>query len=189
MAQHGRDSLDTLWPDKFEPEDSRDNPAEEFLRLSDGDDYMWPFCYWSTALDKKVLAPEYGGDGTEVGDCDMAPDALVAFPAHWGPNDLMFYQGTQFPKRYRGGAFIAFHGSWNRAPFPQGGYNLVFVPMESGSVTGDWEVFADGFKGAEPLMSPRDAVYRPTGVAEGPDGSLYVTDSMKGRVWRVVYAP
>ena len=80
-------------------------------------------------------------------------------------------------------------GSWNRAPFPQGGYNVVFVPMENGEITGDWEVFADGFKGAEPLMSPRDAVYRPTGVAEGPDGSLYVTDSMKGRVWRIVYAP
>ena len=117
----------------------------------------------------------------------MAPDTLVSFPAHWGPNDLLFYTGEHFPERYRGGAFIAFHGSWNRAPFPQGGYNIVFVSMQNGAVTGEWEVFADGFKGAEPLMSPRDAVYRPTGLAQGPDGAVYISDSMTGRIWRVVY--
>ena len=115
---------------------------------------MWPYCYWDTGLDKKILAPEFGGDGEKVGDCDMSPDPLVAFPAHWGPNDLIFYAGRQFPARYHGGAFIAFHGSWNRAPFPQGGYNIVFVPMKDGAVTGDWETFADGFKGEDPLMSP-----------------------------------
>jgi len=134
-----------------------------------------------------VLAPEYGGDGTKTGDCSRAPDPLVAFPAHWGPNDLIFHSGRMFPARYRGGAFIAFHGSWNRAPFPQGGYNVVFVPMKNGVVTGDWEVFADGFKGEDPLMSPRDARFRPTGLAEGPDGSLYVSDSVTGRIWRIVY--
>ena len=147
VSQHGRDSLDTLWPDRFTSEQSRDNPAEEFFKLTDGDDYMWPYCYWDTALDKKILSPEYGGDGSKVGDCDMAPDTLVSFPAHWGPNDLLFYTGEQFPERYRGGAFIAFHGSWNRAPFPQGGYNVVFVPMRDGAVAGDWETFADGFQG------------------------------------------
>lgn len=187
VAQHGRDSLDTLWPDIFDAEANRDNPAEEFLKLEDGDDYMWPFCYWDTELDKKILAPEYGGDGSKVGDCDQAPEPLVAFPAHWGPNDLLFYTGTQFPERYRGGAFIAFHGSWNRAPYPQGGYNVVFVPMDDGAVTGDWEVFADGFKGEEPLMSTRDAEHRPTGLAQGPDGALYISDSVNGRIWRVVY--
>jgi len=187
VAQHGRDSLDTLWPKLFEPEFSRDNPAEEFLKLEDGADFMWPFCYWDTSLDKKVRAPEYGGNGTDVGDCDMAPEPLVAFPAHWGPNDLLFYQGDQFPAAYQGGAFIAFHGSWNRAPFPQGGYNVVFVPMSGGEVDGDWEVFADGFNGSDELMSPRDAVYRPTGLAEAPDGSIYVSDSMKGRIWRIFY--
>lgn len=117
----------------------------------------------------------------------MAPDTLVALPAHWGPNDLLFYTGEQFPERYRSGAFIAFHGSWNRAPFPQGGYNVVFVPMRDGAVTGDWEVFADGFQGEDELMSPRDATYRPTGLAQGPDGSMYISDSVTGRIWRVVY--
>ena len=57
VSQHGRDSLDTLWPDLFTSEQSRDNPAEEFFKLTDGDDYMWPYCYWDTALDKKILAP------------------------------------------------------------------------------------------------------------------------------------
>lgn len=187
VAQHGRDSLDTLWPKLFDSEQSRDNPAEEFLKLEDGADFMWPYCYWDTGLDKKILAPEFGGDGEKVGDCDMAPDPLVAFPAHWGPNDLIFYTGRQFPARYHGGAFIAFHGSWNRAPFPQGGYNVVFVPMKDGAVTDDWETFADGFKGEDPLMSPRDARFRPTGLAQGPDGSLYISDSVTGRIWRVIY--
>ena len=187
VLQHGRDQLDQLWPDLFDEQANAENPAEEFLKLEDGADFMWPFCYYDEALGKKVLAPEYGGDGQKVGDCDMAPEPLVAFPAHWGPNDLLFYTGDQFPTRYRGGAFIAFHGSWNRAPLPQGGYNVLFVPMADGAVTGDWEVFADGFKGEERLMDPRDAVYRPTGVAEGPDGSLYFSDSVTGRIWRVVY--
>lgn len=187
VVQHGRDSLDTLWPRLYDAEDSRDNPAEEFLKLTDGDDYMWPYCYWDTEQNKKLLAPEYGGDGNKVGDCGKAPAPLVAFPAHWGPNDLLFYTGEQFPEHYRRGAFIAFHGSWNRAPFPQGGYNVVFVPMQNGAVTGEWETFADGFKGAERLMSPRDAKYRPTGLAQGPDGVLYISDSMTGRIWRVLY--
>ncbi len=155
------------------------------MKLEDGADFMWPYCYWDTGLDKKILAPEFGGNGEKVGDCDMAPDPLVAFPAHWGPNDLIFYGGHQFPARYHGGAFIAFHGSWNRAPFPQGGYNVVFVPMKDGA--DDWETFADGFKGKDPLMSPRDARFRPTGLAQGPDGSLYVSDSVTGRIWRVIY--
>ena len=108
---------------------------------------MWPYCYYDVKHGKKILAPEYGGDGEKVGDCDMAPAPLATFPGHWGPNDLLFYTGTAFPEKYRGGAFIAFHGSWNRAPLPQGGYNVAFVPMKNGEVTGNWEVFADGFKG------------------------------------------
>src|SRR5690606_40641027 len=69
---------------------------------------------------KKVLAPEYGGNGRTIGRCAEARDPLVALPAHWGPNALLFYSGTgpaAFPAEYRGGAFIAFHGSWNRAPY------------------------------------------------------------------------
>ena len=88
--------------------------------------------------------------------------------------------------RYLGGAFIAFHGSWNRAPEPQGGYNVVFVPFgPDGRPTGEWEVFADGFAGDD--VSPRGALHRPTGLAVGPDGSLYVSDDRGGRIYRIVY--
>jgi glucose/arabinose dehydrogenase len=112
-------------------------------------------------------------------------DPLIDFPAHWAPNDLEFYDGTQFPERYRGGAFVAFHGSWNRAPEPQGGYNVVFAPFEGNEPTGAWEVFAEGFSGAD--VSPRGANHRPTGLAMGPDGSLYISDSQIGRIWRITY--
>jgi glucose/arabinose dehydrogenase len=186
-VQHGRDQLDTMWPDLFDATANAENPAEEFLRLADGADFRWPHCYFDGRQGKKVLAPEYGGDGHKVGDCGEAPEPLVAFPAHWGPNDLIFYTGDQFPPKYHAGAFVAFHGSWNRAPLPQGGYNVVFVPMRDGRPSGPWEVFADGFKGRDPLESPRDARFRPTGLAQGPDGSLYISDSLKGRIWRVIH--
>jgi len=132
-----------------------------------------------------VLNPEYGGDGREVGRCAEKEDPVIAFPGHWGPNDIEFYTGDEFPERYRGGAFIAFHGSWNRDPEPQGGYNVVFVPWEDGAFSGDWEVFASGFAGAD--VSPRGATHRPTGVATGPDGSLYIADDRGGTIWKIVH--
>src|SRR5262245_58236479 len=102
---------------------------------------------------------------------------------------MAFYGGDQFPKEYRGGAFIAFHGSWNRAPKPQRGYHVAFVPFDDkGMPKGGYEVFADGFAGkTEDFTSPRDARFRACGLAVGPDGSLYLGDSAKGRVWRILY--
>ena len=124
---------------------------------------------------KRVLAPEYGGDGgKKVGDCDKFDPPVAAFPAHWAPNDLKIYKGSQFPKDYRGGAFVAFHGSWNRAPGPQGGYNVVFQPLSDGKASGQYIVFADGFAGK--YKDPGRATYRPSGLAVGPDGALYITD-------------
>src|SRR5690606_9969788 len=137
--------------------------------------------------DVKVLAPEYGGDGREIGRCAQALNPVIAFLGHWAPNALLFYTGQQFPERYRGGAFIAFHGSWNRGPLPQEGYRVSFVPFEAGAPAGDYETFADGFAGAERISGPGAAEYRPMGLAMGPDGALFISDSKKGRVWRVVY--
>jgi glucose/arabinose dehydrogenase len=99
----------------------------------------------------------------------------------------VFYTGTAFPEKYRGGAFIAFHGSWNRAPGPQGGYMVAFVPFNAGAPAGadKFEKFADGF--AEGKLQPDAAAHRPTGLALGPDGALYITDDKAGRVWRVTY--
>lgn len=184
---HGRDQLSSLWPDYYDDKISAELPAEEFFQINDGDDFGWPFCYYDGLNKQKVLAPEYGGNGEEIGRCTDKKDPIMAFPAHYAPNDLIFYQGDQFPVKYKNGAFIAFHGSWNRAPEPQKGYLVAFVPFKDGKPSGDWEVFAEGFTGVDTVAGPGDAAYRPMGLAEGPDGSLYITDSVKGKIWRITY--
>lgn len=187
VMQHGRDQLSTLFPDLFTDSMSAELPSEEFLRVEAGSDFGWPYCYYDHIQGRKVLAPEYGGDGQITGRCDGIPDPVVAFPGHWAPNALLFYTGDQFPEKYEDGAFIAFHGSWNRAPLRQGGYFVAFVPMKDGRVTGDWEIFAQGFTGVDVITQPDEARYRPMGLAQGPDGSLYISDSKEGRIWRIVY--
>lgn len=187
--QHGRDQLNTLWPERFNVEQNAELPAEEFLQIEEGDDFGWPYCFYDPEKNQKLLNPEYGGDGEKVGRCEDAKDPIMAFPAHWAPNDLVFYAGDMFPENYKNGAFIAFHGSWNRAPQPQQGYLIAYVPLdESGKPAGDFERFADQFAGSGgTLENPSDAEFRPTGLATGPDGSLYITDDQQGRVWRVFY--
>ena len=188
LVQHGRDQLSSLWPGRFTDEQNAELPSEEFLKVEEGSDFGWPYCYHDWQQGKRVLSPEYGGDGQVVGRCDQYPPPVIGFPGHWAPNALLFYTGEQFPARYRGGAFIVFHGSWNRAPLPQGGYNVVFVPFTGGApATGDYEIFADGFAGRTPLMDRDAARYRPSGVAQGPDGSLYIANDKTGRIWRVMH--
>ncbi len=187
VVQHGRDQLHQFFPELYELEAGAELPAEEFLMLSDGADFGWPYCYFDPFSDKKVLAPEYGGDGETEGRCSEKTDPIMALPGHTAPNDLLFYDGDQFPEKYHGGAFIALHGSWNRAPLEQEGYQVVFVPMKDGLPSGNWEVFADGFTGLDEIYNPGDAEHRPMGLAEGPDGSLYVSDSRKGAIWRIFY--
>ncbi|SMO61812.1 PQQ-dependent sugar dehydrogenase [Fodinibius sediminis] len=188
VVQHGRDQLNTLWPDYFNVEQNAELPAEEMFAVNEGDNFGWPYVYYDWQKEQKMIAPEYGGDGKTPAEEDNYENPIIAFPGHWGPNDLLFYNGSQFPQEYINGAFIAFHGSWNRAPEPQAGYNVVFVPFEGENVSGDYEVFADGFKGQETLTSPGDAEARPTGLAIGPSGSLYVADSQNGKIWRIVYS-
>lgn len=187
VVMHGRDDLHLLWPEKFSPWQSAVLPSEELQRIKEGDDYGWPYCYYDQLQKKKVLAPEYGGDGKTIGRCEDCKDPVMGFPGHWAPNDLLFYTGDQFPERYKNGAFIAFHGSTNRGPYPQAGYFVCFVPFKNGQPGGDWEVFADGFAGKDTLINTSDARYRPMGLAMGPDGSLYVSDSRKGKIWRIMY--
>jgi glucose/arabinose dehydrogenase/mono/diheme cytochrome c family protein len=185
-TQHGRDQLRENWPKLYTPEQGADEPAEELMQLARGADYGWPYCYFDLTQQKLVLAPEYGGDGGKaITACAQKQAPIAVFPAHWAPNDLAIYDGQQFPAPYRGGAFIAFHGSWNRAPFPQGGYNVVFQPLSDGKPTGTYLVFADGFAGA--VKEPGRAAHRPSGLAVGPDGALYISDDQRGRIWRVTY--
>ena len=188
VVQHGRDQLSQFFPEMFDAKQNAELPAEEFFLVTEGADFGWPYCYYDPFQEKKVLAPEYGGDGEMVERCENKMDPIMAFPGHIGPNDLLFYTGNMFPEKYQNGAFIAFHGSWNRAPEPQSGYFVVFVPFDGAYPSGDWEIFADGFAGVDTITSTRDAVYRPCGLAQGPDGSLFVVDSNKGKIWRIIYS-
>jgi glucose/arabinose dehydrogenase/mono/diheme cytochrome c family protein len=187
VTQHGRDQLHTNWPDVYkQPDEEATQPAEELLLLKRGGDYGWPECYYDAIQKKLVLAPEYGGDGgKKVGPCAAKGAPIAAFPAHWAPNGMARYDKQQFPARYHDGVFIAFHGSWNRAPYSQGGYNVVFQALAGDHASGQCEIFADGFAGA--VETPDQAAHRPSGLAIAPDGSLYVSDDVRGRIYRIVY--
>lgn len=184
--QHGRDQLHEFWPDIYSQKQSSELPAEEFLRVDSASNFGWPYCYYDWQKYVRILNPEYGGNGDSVGRCSSADNPLMGFPGHWAPNALEFYYGDQFPVSYSGGAFIAFHGSWNRAPFPQQGYKVVFVPFSGQEPISGYQSFATGFAGAndEP-ESPGAAEHRPCGLAVGADGCLYISDSVKGWVWRI----
>ena len=186
VTMHGRDQLHANWPQFYKPEEEATQPAEELLLLRRDGDYGWPECYYDAIQAKLVLAPEYGGDGgKKVGPCATKHAPIAAFPAHWAPNAMVLYDKQQFPEHYRKGVFIAFHGSWDRAPYPQGGYNVVFQSLAGDHASGTCEVFADGFAGA--VKSPGEAQHRPSGLAVGPDGSLFVADDVRGRIYRIVY--
>ncbi|MDQ6477124.1 c-type cytochrome [Dyadobacter sp. LHD-138] len=187
VLQHGRDNLVRTWPDLYNNWQSAVLPSEEFLRVKENSDAGWPYYYYDHRQGKKLLNPEYGGDGTKVGKGAEFEQPIIGFPGHWAPNDLHFYQGDQFPARYKNGAFIAFHGSTIRAPYPQAGYFVCFVPFKNGAPSGPWEVFADGFASVDTIVNTADAKARPMGIAMGPDGSLYITESVKGKIWRIMY--
>jgi glucose/arabinose dehydrogenase len=177
---HGRDQLGQNWG--YTDEQNAELPAEELVQVNAGDDFGWPYCYFDWQQGKKVLSPEYGGNGTTVGRCASKKDPLIGFPGHWAPMALAFYSGTQFPEHYRHGAFLAFRGSWNRAPLPQQGYRVVFIPFgNDGRPMGGYETFATSQNGETGM--------RPAGVAVGPEGSLYIGDEVSGTIWRVMATP
>ncbi|HEX6106350.1 MAG TPA: PQQ-dependent sugar dehydrogenase [Gemmatimonadales bacterium] len=177
-AVQGRDQLGENWG--FSDEANAENPAEELVIVEDGDDFGWPYCYYTSEYRKKVLAPEYGGDGRKVGRCAEARDPVLAFPAHWAPLALAFAAGDAFGPEYREGLFVAFHGSWNRAPLPQAGYRVAFVPFEQGRPAGEYQTFAIG---------ETPTAMRASGVAVGPDGAMFIARDAAGRIWRVVRGP
>jgi glucose/arabinose dehydrogenase len=185
LLMHCRDGLNQLWPSLFSEADDIELPAEEFHRLNDGDDLGWPYTYFDPRRGERMVSPEYGGDGRTPAPAGKYKEPLIGFPGHWAPNDLVFYGAAQFPARYRNGAFIAFHGAVTPRRTDPGGYSVVFVPMDAaGKVAGPWEIFADDF---ERVANAAGVVGRPSGLAVGPDGSLYIGDDAGGRIFKVTY--
>ena len=174
---HGRDGLTEQWG--WPAEQGRENPAEVVFALPEGADGGWPYCFADSKTGQRVQNPEYGGDGTKPGDCGNKAAPALTFPGHWAPMATAFYSGTQFPAAFRGGLFVSFHGSWNRAPAPQEGFRVVFAPFQGGKAKGTYETFAI------PTAGP--GTIRPVGLAVGPDGSLYLGADQQGKIWRVVY--
>jgi len=186
VMQHGRDALHDLFPKLYSVHQSAELPAECMFALKKGDNAGWPYVYYDWMQHKNMLGPEYGGDGKKTADPKYL-EPVAAYPGHYAPDGLLFYTGNQFPEKYKNGAFIAFHGSWNRAPEPQAGYCVVFQPFKNGKPDGKWEVFADGFAGTAEQKATGRAIHRPCGIAQGPDGSIYVTDDNRGTIYKISY--
>jgi len=180
---HGRGGLADKFPQYYTAKQNGELPAETMYELKPGADAGWPFVYYDQFQKKQMLSPEYGGDGKKSVEGKYI-DPVVAFPAHLAPNDLLFYTGTQFPEKYRNGAFVVFHG---KSPELNKGFLVAFVPFKAGKPSGDWEVFADNFAGIDLATSKDPIQHRPMGIAQGPDGSLYVADDIKGTVYRISY--
>jgi glucose/arabinose dehydrogenase len=157
-----RDSLGDEVPDDF------------FTHVIDGGFYGWPYSYLGSHRDRRV--PER----RDLIARAIVPDVLLG--AHVAPLQFAFYEGAQFPMRYREGAFIAEHGSWNRRL--RSGYDVVFVPFTSGTAPGRPEPFLTGFV---PDAAAKTVYARPVGVAAAPDGSLFVSDDGGNVIWRVSF--
>jgi glucose/arabinose dehydrogenase len=186
VALQGRNGMNSAWPKLFTAEDNAHGIAEEVHRVRPGAHLGWPYTYYDPRLRRRMVAPEYGGGGKTPAPAGIYAEPLLTLPPHSSPLHLLIYSHTAFPARYRGGMFVALHGGFNRAPLRQQGYQVVFIPKRLEGPE-EYQVFADGFAGGEEKRTPRDAVYRPSGLAIAPDGALYVVDSKKGRIWRITY--
>ena len=146
-----------------------------FTHIEQGRFYGWPYAYIGPHED-----PRRKGERKDLVDRTVAPDVLL--PAHAAALDFAFYTGGMFPAEYKGGAFIAYHGSWNRAK--RHGYEVRFVPFQNGKPSGPPKEFLTGW-----MTSPESAEVwgRPVGVMEMPDGSLLVSDDGGNKIWRVSY--
>lgn len=152
-----------------------DLPPDFFTSLKDGGFYGWPYSYIGDHVDPRVQPQK-----SDLVSRAIIPDVLLG--AHVAPLEFVFYRGTQFPEQYRGGAFIAEHGSWNRAS--RAGYQVAFVGFKDGKASADPVPFLTGFV---PNPAAKRVNGRPVGVTVTPDGALLVSDDGAGLVYRVSY--
>ena len=150
-----------------------DLPPDYFTSVKDGGFYGWPYSYIGDNVDPRVKPQK-----PELVAKAIVPDVLLG--AHRAPLGFAFYTGTKFPENYRGGAFVAEHGSWNRSP--RAGYQVVFVPFKDGKPVGDPQPFVTGLL---PDAAKSEVYGRPVGVTVTADGALLVSDDGAGLIYRV----
>jgi glucose/arabinose dehydrogenase len=167
-------STKTLWTVVNERDLLGDDLVPDYLTsVKDGAFYGWPYSYFGQIED-----PRKKGQRPDLVAKAIKPD--YALGSHTAALGLAFYNGKSFPQRYRGGAFIGMHGSWNRSKMV--GYKVAFIPFANGKPAGPMEDILTGFIADE---SKFEAYGRPVGVTVAPDGSLLVADDSGGKVWRV----
>jgi glucose/arabinose dehydrogenase len=149
-----------------------DLPPDYATRVEEGAFYGWPWYYIGGNED-----PRLEGERPDLADKVTTPDVL--FQAHSAPLGIAFYEGEAFPPEYKGDAFVAMHGSWNRDH--RTGYKVVRLPFENGKPTGAYQDFMTGF-----VLDDQSAWGRPVDVTMAKDGSLLVSDDESGTIWRVV---
>jgi glucose/arabinose dehydrogenase len=153
-----------------------DLPPDYFTSLKDGGSYGWPYSYIGDNVDPRVKPQR-----PDLVARAIIPDVLLG--AHVAPLQFAFYTGKQFPESYRAGAFVAEHGSWNRAK--RSGYQVVFVAFKNGKPSADPVPFMTGLV---PDPGGQDVYGRPVGVTVAPDGSLLVSDDGAGAIYRISFA-
>ena len=154
------------------------NLVPDYLTKLDKNDYYgWPYAYIGPHPD-----PQFGSKSPGLVQRTKVPDLL--FQAHSAPLGLVFYDKTAFPAEYRDGAFVALHGSWNRAE--PTGYKVVYVPFKDGKPQGDYITFASGFWKSGDKQA--QVWGRPAGLAVAADGSLLIADDTANVIWRVSYS-
>ncbi|MGH8121030.1 MAG: PQQ-dependent sugar dehydrogenase, partial [Gammaproteobacteria bacterium] len=165
-----------LWVTTHERDGLGDDLVPDYLtRVTPGGFYGWPYAYIGPHAD-----PRHEGKAPELVQKTLYPDVLLG--SHAGSMDLLFYSGAQFPEKYRGGAFVALHGSWNRSK--RTGYKVVFVPFREAKPLAGPEDFLTGWMLGE---DQREVWGRPVGFLQLPDGSLLVSDDGAGKLWRISY--
>ncbi len=164
-----------LWTAVNERDELGNDLVPDYITsVKDGGFYGWPYSYYGRHVDERVEPPRP----------DLVEKALVpdyALGSHTASLGLAFYRGNMLPQRYRGGAFVGQHGSWNRTPFS--GYRVIFVPFAGGRPEGKPEEILTGFVDGE-----GNALGRPVGVAVDARGAVLVADDVGNRIWRVTTA-